>query len=133
MTSAKIGKTIIPDGANPQEHEIATAHFFNELGFNVEFLPRCYEKGVHTPDIKMKGILWEIKAPKSNGKHTMEHALRYACKQSKYIIFDLRRIKMPDVKSVAQITNLLTRVKGIKVLLIITKSAGVVDLKGNFL
>jgi len=68
----------------------------------------------------MDDIFWEIKAPQSNGKHTIEHAFRKALKQSENIIFDLRRSKMLDSKCISQLTKHFKDMKKIKRLLIIT-------------
>ena len=113
----KFGKTIIPKGTFPEKHELETAWFLNDIGKDIEFLvpvdknhiktPDIKMDGIlctlsflnnsisiKTPDIKMDGILWEIKVPKNKGKHTIQHAFRKALYQSKYVIFDLPRIKM---------------------------------------
>jgi hypothetical protein len=127
MAITKMGKTIIPTGATPEEYEIATARFFNELGFDVEFLPRSYDKGVHIPDIKMNNILWEIKSPKSTGKYTISHCLQKALKQSDCIIFDLRRSKMLERKSISQLKFQFVFTHKIKKLLIITKISKLLD------
>ena len=82
----KFGKTITPYDANPQPHEIETAKFFNKLGKDAEFLAPNYAKGSKTADIKMDGILWEIKAPKGKGKYTFERAFKDAVRQSRNII-----------------------------------------------
>jgi hypothetical protein len=123
------GKTVIPYGVFPEPHELKAAQFFNALGFDVEFLIPVYQKGIRTPDIQMNGILWEIKSPQSNGKHTIENAFRKAVKQSSNIIFDLRKIKMSNDKSVSLIIKYSKLIKGIRKLWIITKNSKLLDLK----
>jgi hypothetical protein len=125
----KVANIIIPDGANPEDHELKTAKFFTKRGKTIEFLPRRYDKGIKTPDAKMDNILWEIKAPQSDGKHTIEHAFRKALKQSANIIFDLRRSKMLDSKCISQLTKHFNDMKKIKRLLIITKSQKLLDFE----
>jgi len=125
----KFGKTIIPFEYRPEPHELDTAKFFNKLGKDVEFLTPSRTKGMRNPDIKMNGVLWEIKAPQNNGKHTIEHIFRKALKQSKNIIFDLRRTQMSNDKSISQITRQFTLIKDVKRLLIISKSNKLLDLK----
>jgi hypothetical protein len=125
---AKFGKTIIPFEYRPEPHELDTAKFFNKLGKDVEFLSPVYSKGVKTPDIKMDGILWEMKAPINKGKHTIQHAFRKALHQSKNIIFDLRRSKMSNSKSVLELKQRFEVVKICKRLLIITKDGKLLDL-----
>jgi hypothetical protein len=123
------GKTIIPFGAKLQPHEIETAEFFNKLGIDIEFLARNYDKGVRTPDIKMNGVLWEIKAPIGNGKYTIIHAFKKATHQSENIIFDLRRSKMRQLKAVSQLQKQFDFIRKIKRLLIITKHGQILDFK----
>jgi hypothetical protein len=124
----KFGKTILSFGARAEPHELETAMFFNKLGKDVTFLAPVYEKGAKTPDIKMDGLLWEIKAPKNDGKYTIEHIFRKALKQSKNIIFDLRRTKMSNDKCVSQITKQFRLIRKISRLLIITKEKKLLDL-----
>lgn len=122
MTIKQPGKTIIPYGSIIQPHELKTAVFLNKYGFDVEFLPLVFQKGVRTPDIKMNGRLWEIKSPKGDSRHTIERNLRIASKQSENIIFDLRRCKSPDIKSISQIKTYFQIIKKIHKILVITKS-----------
>jgi len=129
MKKKNRGKYIAPYGANIQLHEIETAKFLNRLGKDVEFLVPIYQKGARTPDIKMDGFFWEIKAPQSNGKHTIEHILRKALKQSKNIIIDLRRSKSSDKKNISQITRNFKLIKDVNRILIITKSNNLLDFK----
>lgn len=58
----KKGK-ITPNGVVLKTHENATAVFLTEQGFDVELIPASNIEGVHTPDIKMDGLKWEMKAP----------------------------------------------------------------------
>ena len=51
-----------------------------------------------TPDIKYKGLEWEIKSPIGNSSRTIENNMRLAIRQSKNIIIDLQRIKLPSEK-----------------------------------
>jgi hypothetical protein len=125
----KTGKTIIPYGIYPEPHELTTARFFNKLGFDVEFIPLSYQKGVHTPDIKMDGILWEIKAPKSSGKYTLQHSFKTALKQSQNVIFDLRNFPLYENRYIGKIKNLFNTSKSVKRLLVITKSLKILDFK----
>jgi len=125
----KFGKTIIPFEYLPEPHELDTAKFFNKLEKDVEFLAPVYAKGAKTPDIKMDGLLWEMKAPKNKGKHTLQNAFRKALHQSKNVILDLRRIKMANNKAVSELKQKFEIVKICKRLLIITKDGKLLDLK----
>ncbi|MBQ7515010.1 MAG: hypothetical protein IJS96_01900 [Schwartzia sp.] len=46
-----------------------------------------------TPDISIDGVLWEIKSPTGNSRHTMKHTLQKAAHQSNHVIVDLRRCR----------------------------------------
>ena len=87
----------------PERHEFETAKYFAEIGKNIAFLKPSSIKGVHTPDILMDGIEWEIKSPQGSSKRTIENNFRNAVAQSRYIIFDLRRIKLHDNQCVAKL------------------------------
>ena len=41
-----------------------------------------------TPDVRIKGIEWELKSPQGNGVKTIENILKKATKQSNNIILD---------------------------------------------
>jgi hypothetical protein len=125
----KTGKTIIPYGVYPEPHEQRTARFFNDLGYDVEFLVPVDKDHIKTPDIKMNGLLWEIKAPKVDGKYTIQHACLKASRQSENIIFDLRRSAIFEKKAISQLNKQLKLIYKIKNLLIITKSLKLIDLK----
>jgi hypothetical protein len=51
----------------------------------------------------MDGIEWEIKSPTGKGKRTIEKNYAVAASQSKNIIFDLRRINVPEKLCLAQL------------------------------
>ena len=53
----KRGK-ITPNGVVLKTHENATAVFLTEQGFDVDLIPTSNIEGVHTPDIKIKGLEW---------------------------------------------------------------------------
>ncbi|MDR2772322.1 MAG: hypothetical protein LBB93_02530, partial [Elusimicrobiota bacterium] len=117
-----IGKTIIPYGSLPEPHELKTALFFNKLGYDVEFLIPLDQPNRKTPDIRMLGLEWEIKAPKSDGKYNIQHSFKTALRQSPNIIFDMRRSYSHENKSTRQIKNLFDSSKIVKRVFVITQS-----------
>ncbi|MDR2771963.1 MAG: hypothetical protein LBB93_00660 [Elusimicrobiota bacterium] len=125
----KKGKTIIPFGSLPEPHELKTANFFNKLGYDVEFLVPVDQPNRKTPDIRMRGLNWEIKAPIGNGKHNIQHSFKDALRQSRNIIFDMRRSSMNENKSNRQIKNLFDNSKIAKRVLVITQSLKQLDLE----
>ncbi len=118
---------ITPNGVVLYTHENATVVFLTEQGFDIELIPPVQRKGARTPDIKMLGLEWEMKSPKSNGKYTIEHSLRAALKQSPNIIFDIRGSKMPQAKCIAEIERRFNDFKKIKRVMIITKKQTLLD------
>ena len=127
--SNKCGKgKIIPNGVILEAHELATVVFFTELGYDVELIPRSNIEGLHLPDIIMDGVKWEIKAPKGEGKWVIKNTVQKAKHQSENIIIDLRRIKLPQEKCIAELNNHFIHAKRIKRMKIITKGGKLLEL-----
>ena len=118
---------ITPNGVILHMHENATVVFLTGEGFDVELLPPVQRKGAKTPDIRMSGIEWEIKSPKSNGKYTIEHSFRSALKQSSNIIFDIRGSKMPQQKCIAEIERRFNDFRKVQRVIVITKKRELID------
>ena len=106
----------------PEKHEFETARYFAELGKDIVFLKPSSIPNLHTPDIRMDGVEWEMKSPTGNSKRTIETNLRNAAKQSHYIIFDLRRIQVSEKQCIAQLERLFNSRSDIKRLLVIKKN-----------
>ena len=122
----KTGK-ITPNGVVLETREYKTITLFTELGINIELIPKSEIPGIHTADIRMQGLEWEIKSPKGNGRWLIENTLRRAVKQSCNIILDLRRIKIPMQKCLVEINKQSQISKGIKNLKVITKNNTIID------
>ena len=111
----------------PEKHEFESAKFFANMGKDIVFLKPSDIPGVHTPDILMDGIEWEIKCPEGNGKRTIEKNIDKAKLQSSFIIIDLRWIGISEKKCLSQIRlNFDTKSK-IKRILVITKGLRLVE------
>ncbi len=52
----------------PEDHKFAVAKFFSEQGKDVEFIKPSNIPNIHTPDIHMDGVDWEIKSPQGQSK-----------------------------------------------------------------
>lgn len=115
----------------PEKHELDTARFFAERGHDIEFIPPSNSPNIHMPDIIMDGVEWEIKCPLGKSKRTIENNFRKATKQSKNIIFDLRRVHLTESVCIAQIKKEASVRPYIKRLLIIKRSLELVDLSRN--
>ena len=112
----------------PQDHEISAAIILaNHFTTNVTFLERL--NSLHSPDLKINNLIWEVKSPKGNGKRTMQNNLREADNQSPNIVIDLRRCKMHSSQAISRIKCELRQANKIKRLLVIKKNGEVLALK----
>ena len=83
-----------------------------------------------TPNLRIKGVEWEMKSPQGDGAKTIENILKKAAKQSKNIILDFSRIKMSSSRAISRTKYYLRNNKhGIKKLLIIAKNRKIIDFK----
>ena len=91
----------------------------------------CINPGAgKTPDLRIKGVEWELKSPQGDGTKTIENILKKAAKQSKNIILDFSRIKMNGNQALSRTKYFLRNNKhGIKRLIVITKSHKIIDFK----
>ena len=124
----KRGK-ITPNGVVLKTRENATAVFLTEQGFDVDLIPTSNIEGVHTPDIKMNGLKWEMKAPLGEGNQLMENTIQRALKQSQNIIVDLRHTKRHQAKCLRELEKQFLSKKGVKRLKVITKSGKTLDFE----
>ena len=123
---------IIPNGVVLETHENKTMVFLTELGYTIELIPpKPAEYRAKTPDAKINGKYWEVKAPKGNGKHTIDHILERAASQSANVIIDLRRAKAP-VRSLAKVKFGALKRSKLKNVVVITKDGKLLDVKGTF-
>ena len=111
----------------PEKHELDTARFFAEQGHDVVFIPPTNIPGVHTPDIIMMGVEWEIKSPKGKTRNVMLHNIKRALRQSDHIILDLRRMSTSEVASILQIEKIYNERQNIKRILVIKKNGELID------
>lgn len=112
---------ITPNGVSLEKHEYDTILFLTTLGYNIELIPPSHIPNRRTPDFKMNGLAWEMKSPKGKTRSTLEHAFQTAMKQSVNIVFDLRRVQMPNDKAISILEQLFNYSKSIKHLIVITK------------
>ena len=106
----------------PEKHELTTAKFFADRGKNIKFLRPSNIKGEHTPDFIMDHIAWETKSPHGKTNRCLSDNVRDARKQSKYIIINLHRMKLPDEKCCYAIQKSLKTYRDIKCALVITRA-----------
>ena len=120
-----IVKTLPQDG--PHDFEMSAALLVAEyFKTNVIFL-RPYS--LSSPDLKIKGVIWELKSPIGNSKNTIYNNIKTARKQSINIIIDLRRCRLNEHKAFANIRYAYKKRKRQRgTYLIIKKSGKILDV-----
>lgn len=126
LVNTKRGR-LIQNGVHLEDHEYRTVRFLLDSGYDVELIPPMQIKGMNTPDIQVDGMVWELKSPTGNGKNTMKHNISNAKRQSRNVIVDLRRCKMPEERSVNELKHHFDLSKRLKRLRIIKKSEIMLD------
>ena len=89
-------------------------------------------KGSNSPDFQMCGKNWETKSPVGNSERTYDDAFRKALKQSRNIIFDLRRMSIISEDKCLKVLRKKALSPKLKTLLVITKDGRLLTLKGKF-
>lgn len=119
-------KTLPQD--SPKDFEMSAALIIAEyFQADVEFLRTGHMK---TPDLLIRGRIWELKSPRGNSKNTIRNNIKTARKQSENIIIDLRRCKLREMKSISRIKDVyLKRRRKSGTYLIICKNGRVVDIR----
>lgn len=105
----------------PEEHELMTAKYFADIGKDVVFIRPSNLPEVYRPDIIMDGIEWEIKSPIGSVRKSIIRNFQKASKQSKYIIFDLRRIGLDEKQCISILEKEFTARKLVRKLFVICK------------
>ena len=125
------GKVIIPVGHPnpPAPHEVDVAKILaTHYKTTVEFIMPIDDYKRKTPDIKMHGVLWEIKTPKGKAKSTISNQLRRGSKQSGNLIIDTRHTKIKYIEIERRIIFGVSNSKSIKKVILLNKSGKVVEL-----
>jgi hypothetical protein len=133
MVKKSNAQVIVPANLSspPEPHEKEIAEILSKhYDSTIEFIAPINDYKRKTPDIVMNGVLWEIKSPIGNSKrHTVSYQFDRASKQSKCLIFDGRRTKLPDDFLKKRIVFELNKHKSIKRLVFITKSQKILEIK----
>ena len=124
----KIGHITVPKSALVQSHEFSVATILSWAGDDVEFIPATNNRA--TPDIRYRGLEWEIKSPIGGSSRTLENNMRLALKQSKNIIIDLQRIKLPDEKCLGVVKRRAEKLGKKYRVMVITKDKRIIKLFG---
>jgi hypothetical protein len=125
----KLGRIIIPHGANIWHHELLTADALAGAGYIIEFLATKNMKHAKSPDALMNGEIWEIKSPVASKLSAVERNLKRAYRQSANIVFDSHRMgRMPDKSIQNELIKQFKLTKNIKQLLFVDRKRDVIDI-----
>ena len=81
-----------------------------------------------SPDLDIKGKIWELKSPVGDSKNTMHNNFKESRKKTKNIIIDLRRCKMNETNAFSRIrAEIKKRKRRSGGILVINKSGEVLD------
>ena len=124
------GKIIIQSGANVWPHELKTAEALAAAGYTVEFVRRSEEQRAQSADVLMLDEIWEMKAPRSDKASAIDKNVRKALHQSKWVIFDSRRMKsVPDSTVERELRKSAQTLRSMRRLLFVNRKAEVIDIK----
>lgn len=115
----------------PENHELAVANYFANLGIDITFIKPSNIKGSNSPDFWMQNKVWEVKSPIKYGYSSFEDNVKKAMKQSEHIIFDLRRLSIKDEEKYKKGLAKRKEARRIKTLIIITREGVILTLKGS--
>lgn len=116
----------------PEKHERVTAKYFADRGIDVIFVRPSSIKGTRNPDCVMVGKTWEIKGPITYSDSSFEYNFRKALKQSRHIIFDLRRLSVKNEQKYLTELSKWSGTPTLKTLLVITRDGRLLTLRGKF-
>ncbi len=133
MKKPRKGKIDISElNVPPEKHEYETARYFADRGFNITFIKPGDIKGQNSPDFEMAKRIWETKSPIKFSNSSFEDNYKKAVRQSEYVIFDLRRLKIRDEKKYLARLNRKEKSRKVRILLVITRDGRLLTIKGLF-
>ena len=91
------GEVIVPVNhpRRPEQHELDAAYTLaHHYQTTVKFLVPIGDYKRKSPDILMRGVIWELKSPKGDSKTTIGTQFRRGSMQAKNIVLDSRRTKL---------------------------------------
>lgn len=97
-------------------------------GHDVEFLVPSNRPGTKTPDVRIDGTAWEMKAPIGTGRHTISHQISRAAKQCPNVVIDTARTSLQDDWIVAEIRRRFDRSPRLTAVWIISKTGALVRM-----
>ena len=119
------GIYIVP-GRKLWSHELRVAEILAAAGHRVDFVEESY---MHSADILLDGLEFEIKSPRSPSTNSLEHLLKKALKQSPNIIIDTSRMKDGRDDNTRRFLAAQRKArKQIKRLIMISKRGAIIDI-----
>lgn len=85
-------------GKIPEPHEIATAKIFRRDGFDIHFLAPNRTAKVRTADVKVSGVILEMKSPTGDSKRTFDRIIN-RLKNGKGVLMGVERLKLVNKKA----------------------------------
>ena len=122
----KNGKFINPNDVTISFHEKETIKVLEKFGYSGEIVAPTGVKGSHTPDLIIKGALWEMKSPTGKSNQTIERQFKRGSKQSRNLILDTRRTKISDEKIISYTSGRIKRSRSTRQVLIVNKKSQVI-------
>ena len=124
------GEVIIPPDVNVWPHELCTAKALAAEGYTVRFIRKSERFRENSADVLINGVLWDMKAPTSAYIQRVGENLREALRQSRYVVFDSRRMKkIPDSAIERELRKWAKELKRLKALKYVDKHGQVFDIK----
>ena len=124
------GEVIIPHDVNVQPHEMRTAQSLAAHGYTVRFIRKSEKFRERSADVLIDGVMWEMKAPKSSRLYKVQENLRRALHQSRYVVFDSRRMKrIPDAAIERELRKWGKEMKELRGLLFVNRHGQVITIK----
>ncbi|TAH35854.1 hypothetical protein EYC59_01485 [Candidatus Saccharibacteria bacterium] len=77
----------------------------------------------------IEGVEWEMKSPTGKSKYTIQNQFRRAARQSRNLIFDMRRVQLPTTIVQQEVEKQFTLRRSIKRLKLITKTGMVIEFR----
>lgn len=127
MAKHKREQVIIPANIHLSEHELSVIPFLLAIGNHVEFLQPSRIRGQKSPDVRIDGVLWEIKSPKGTSNRTIENNFRAALNQAVCIVFDLRRSKLPEEKALREIKRQFSLAHKVQRVFVVRRNGTTID------
>lgn len=115
-----------PKNDRPRDYELSAAQIIADyFEANVFFLRPIPMK---SPDLDVRGKIWELKSPTGNAKNTIHNNFKEARKQTLNIVIDLRRCRMHEIRALSRIRGEIKKRKRKKGrILVINKRGDVLD------